>query len=286
VLRVSGGRRLQSPPGDLARPTPARVRLAVMNLLAGRLAGASWLDLCSGSGVMACEALQRGAARVVAVERDRRIAAVARANLTAVAGGLEQGRIEGAGSEAAGLGASGRRQAKPGTAGCFELHTREVLAWLGQRARPRGQTESQGGAAPQGFDLIYADPPYRAGLHGPIAAAVAAGGWLRPGGLLLLECASDELPDMGPPWQVGDRRRYGGTTVLLLEAIPGASAAQGAAAAVLVPGGHEQPHQGDGNQTQHDAAEEGFDHDPQSGGQSGHNSFMSGVRTATWRHQP
>ena len=83
-LRVSGGRRLQSPPGSTARPTAARVRLAVMNLLAAEVPGSRWLDLCCGSGVMACEALLRGASEVVAVERDRRIAAVARSNLAAV----------------------------------------------------------------------------------------------------------------------------------------------------------------------------------------------------------
>ena len=68
-LRLSGGRRLQSPPGSAARPTAARVRLAVMNLLAAEIPGCRWLDLCSGSGVMACEALRRGASEVVAVEQ-------------------------------------------------------------------------------------------------------------------------------------------------------------------------------------------------------------------------
>jgi hypothetical protein len=40
---------------------------------------------------------------------------------------------------------------------------------------------------------------------------------------------------------------------------PGASA-QGAAAAVLVPRRHEEPHQGDGDQSEHNPAEEGFNH--------------------------
>ena len=40
----------------------------------------------------------------------------------------------------------------------------------------------------------------------------------------------------------------------------GASAAQGATAAVLVPGSHEQAGERHGNQTEHDAAEQGFDH--------------------------
>jgi 16S rRNA (guanine(966)-N(2))-methyltransferase RsmD len=228
-----------------------------MNILSRRLAGARWLDLCCGSGVMACEALQRGVERVVAVERDRRIAAVAEANLAAVAAGLTDG-------------------------GGFQVHQREVLAWLGQScsAGPGGKP---GRAQTPGFDLIYADPPYRAGLHGPIATAVAAGGWLNPGGLLLWECASDGLPAIPPGWQQDDCRRYGGTTVLLLSR---ASAAQDSAPAVLVPGGHEQPHKGDGNQTQHDAAKQGFDHGQQVREDQVHNSSTSGVPLATPRHQP
>jgi len=264
-LRLSGGRRLQSPPGDVARPTASRVRLAVMNLLAPRLGGCRWLDLCCGSGVMACEALQRGAAAVVAVERDRRVAAVALSNLQLVAAAL----------------------APPAA---VTVHRREVLQWLGSER-------------PSCFDLIYCDPPYRAGLHGGVAKAVMRGGWLAPEGVLVWECASDALPSVPPGWLVRDQRRYGGTTLMLLQSEhqgqhgagakpvdrqPGAqaSAAEGTAAAVLVPGGHEQPHQGHRDQTQNDAAEERFDHGQQSGGRSGHNSPTAGAFLATHRHQP
>ena len=186
-LRVSGGRRLRSPKGDVARPTSSRVRLAVINLLAPRLAGARWLDLCCGSGAMACEALQHGVAEVAAVERDRRIAAVARANLEAVLAGLA--------GNGKGAGPAGR------------VDVEEVLRWL---ARP----------CTTPFDLIYADPPYAAGLYAPIATAVLKGGWLAPAGILVWECASDAVPELPPGWRCHDRRRYGGSTVVLLEAAP------------------------------------------------------------------
>lgn len=184
-LRLSGGRRLQSPPGDRARPTAARVRQAVLNMLAPRLAGSRWLDLCSGSGVMACEVLQRGVAQVVAVEQDRRIALVARHNLGAVAAGL-------------GLGPA-----------VWQLDCQEVLRWL-QRPQPAPDLGNRG------FDLIYCDPPYRAGLYGPIAAAVTTGGWLAPDGLMLWECASAELPPQPQGWVLEDQRRYGTTSLLVL----------------------------------------------------------------------
>jgi 16S rRNA (guanine(966)-N(2))-methyltransferase RsmD len=191
-LRLSGGRRLQSPPGSTARPTSSRVRLAVMNLLAAEVPGCAWLDLCSGSGVMACEALQRGARRVVAIEQDRRIAAVARANLEAVSAGL----------------------------GRWELHCREVTRWLARSAPlvPGAELGAASGAG-EDFDLIYADPPYAAGLYDAIAAGVAAGAWLKPGGTLIWECASDAVPGVPAGWRLRDTRRYGGTTLVLLQQV-------------------------------------------------------------------
>ena len=83
-LRLSNGQKLQSPPGLVARPTLALVREAVMNSLRPQIPGSRWLDLCSGSGAMACEALLHGAAFVQLVEENRRIAAVARSNLEAL----------------------------------------------------------------------------------------------------------------------------------------------------------------------------------------------------------
>lgn len=178
-LRLSGGRRLQSPAGTAARPTSSRVRLAVMNLLAAEILNCTWLDLCSGSGVMACEVLQRGALRVVAIEHDCRIAAVARANLNAVGLGLGHSRAH------------------------WHVHCREVCRWLAAT----GQED---------FDLIYADPPYASGLYPAIAAKVAAGSWLRPGGTLVWECATKSIPTIPPGWQLRDQRSYGSTSLMLL----------------------------------------------------------------------
>ena len=79
-LRMSNGRRLKSPQAKGTRPTTSRVREAVMNILADKLEGCKWLDLCSGSGVMGCEALQRGAKAVLAVEKDIKTAITCESN--------------------------------------------------------------------------------------------------------------------------------------------------------------------------------------------------------------
>lgn len=74
---TAGGRRLKTPPGEGTRPTSDRVREALFSALEsqfGTLTGHSLLDLYAGSGAVGLEALSRGAARVTAVESDRRVA--------------------------------------------------------------------------------------------------------------------------------------------------------------------------------------------------------------------
>jgi 16S rRNA (guanine966-N2)-methyltransferase len=73
-LRIIGGlwrgRVLRFPAAEGARPTPDRVRETLFNWLGQDLAELSTLDLYAGSGVLSLEALSRGAALAVAVDRD------------------------------------------------------------------------------------------------------------------------------------------------------------------------------------------------------------------------
>lgn len=81
-----GGRRIETPPGEI-RPAMDRMRESVFSILGSALGGLDGLtvvDLFSGSGSMALEALSRGAAYAVLVERDRRKAPVIRKNLSYV----------------------------------------------------------------------------------------------------------------------------------------------------------------------------------------------------------
>ena len=74
------GARIAAPKGAATRPTGDRVREAAFNLI-GPVEGAAVLDLFAGSGALGLEALSRGAASCVFVERDRDAARVIRANL-------------------------------------------------------------------------------------------------------------------------------------------------------------------------------------------------------------
>jgi 16S rRNA (guanine(966)-N(2))-methyltransferase RsmD len=72
VRIIAGSRKghtIHAPRGRDTRPTSDRVRENVFNIL-GPVDGAAVLDLYAGSGAMGLEALSRGAARAVFVERD------------------------------------------------------------------------------------------------------------------------------------------------------------------------------------------------------------------------
>lgn len=74
TLRIIGGtwrgRKLHFPDVEGLRPTPDRVRETLFNWLQPVISGAHCLDLFAGSGALGFEALSRGAASVVMVERD------------------------------------------------------------------------------------------------------------------------------------------------------------------------------------------------------------------------
>ena len=84
-MRLTGGldrgRKLKAPRGLKTRPTGAKVREAVFNIL-GPAPQADVLDLFAGTGALGIEALSRGALKAVFVERDPRALAALRRNLT------------------------------------------------------------------------------------------------------------------------------------------------------------------------------------------------------------
>jgi len=84
-MRIIAGeyrsRTLEAPPGLATRPTSDRLRETLFNVLAPRMGGSAFLDLYAGSGAVGMEALSRGAASVVFVERAGAALKVLRANL-------------------------------------------------------------------------------------------------------------------------------------------------------------------------------------------------------------
>jgi 16S rRNA (guanine(966)-N(2))-methyltransferase RsmD len=73
-MRITGGSlkgRLVECPQGIIRPAMDKMRESVFAIIQDRLPGAAFLDLFSGSGIIALEALSRGAASAVIVEKDK-----------------------------------------------------------------------------------------------------------------------------------------------------------------------------------------------------------------------
>ena len=94
-MRVIAGefrsRKLKSLPGLDTRPTPDRLRETLFDVLQTRIEGVVFVDAYAGTGAVGIEALSRGAARAVFVEKDRRAVEIIRENVDAL--GL-QGRAK------------------------------------------------------------------------------------------------------------------------------------------------------------------------------------------------
>lgn len=195
VAGVAGGRRLTVPRGRDTRPTSERVREALFAALVsdrGGLAGDAVLDLFAGSGALGLEALSRGAATAVLVERDPTAAATARANIDALG-------LPGASVVATAVARYLARAPVPAVPAAAPIIATTTAA--GRRGAPA--------------DVVFADPPYA--LPEPEVGAMLAalaGGWLRAGASIVVERAvRSPAPAWPPGCEPGRVRTYGDTAI-------------------------------------------------------------------------
>ena len=157
---IAGERRgatLFAPKGMDTRPTQAKVKESLFNIIQAYVPDACVLDLFSGSGNLALEALSRGAESAVLVDQDREAAQCIRRN-------LEKLRFE-------------------DCAQLLKCDWRQAVTQLKGRHQP--------------FDLVFLDPPYRMTELNECCAALAEAGLLAPDAMLVLEHRTDAatLPD-------------------------------------------------------------------------------------------
>jgi 16S rRNA (guanine(966)-N(2))-methyltransferase RsmD len=148
IIGGSGrGRRLKMAPGSDTRPTGARVRQSLFDILAPVLPGCRFLDLFAGSGGIGLEALSRGASRVVLVDASGPAVAAARENarLLAESGGEVQ---------------------------VFQQRAELAIPALAEQGRA--------------FDVVYLDPPYASELYEPLLERIGRQ-LLAEGGLVVAE---------------------------------------------------------------------------------------------------
>jgi len=97
--------------------------------------------------------------------------------------------------------------------------TRANLASIGTPSRVRlmAADAARLGVAPQGFDLVFLDPPYRSGLAPPALAGLRAG-WLVPGARIVVELAAKEPFELPDGFAAEQERRYGAARFVFLRA--------------------------------------------------------------------
>lgn len=177
-MRITGGglrsRALKAPKGTATRPTSDRVREALFNIVADECDGAHVLDLYAGTGAIGLEALSRGAALAVFVERAKDALAVLADNVRT-------------------LGVDARARVVPVPV---------------ERAARALQLE---GAR---FNLVFADPPYADVKSGAAVAAVGQYvALLAPGATLVFEHAQRDAAPILLGLDLVRTRNYGDTAL-------------------------------------------------------------------------
>jgi 16S rRNA (guanine966-N2)-methyltransferase len=175
-MRVIGGerkgRRLLVPKGQAVRPTAARVKESLFNILPHDFTGMKVLDLFAGTGNLSIEALSRGAAKAVLVDTSTRSATTIRENLRRL--GLTAG----------------------------------TEVWVAPAPRALKSLAKRG----EIFDMIFLDPPYDHGLVEPSLKLLARGALLSDTGTVVAEhSAREAVSPRYDSLVLNDQRRYGDT---------------------------------------------------------------------------
>ncbi len=184
--------KINSPSGLHTRPTTSIVREAVMNIVGGKINNCNWLDLCSGSGIMGCEALQRGAKTVIAVELNSNAARVCKSNLSLV---------------------SERKQ----TSSNFEVINSDVITWLKEGFESHIIKSKQTMKANLNkFDFVYFDPPYKAKIYSSVLENLINGKWLQKKSLVICEFSKSSFLEISESWTITNKRHYGKSSLIFL----------------------------------------------------------------------
>ena len=185
------GKRIESPLSQKTRPTSSKVREALINLLGDKLNGASWVDLCSGSGAMACEALQKGVKRVLAIEKQRETAKICKKNLIDVSNTMDQSIH-------------------------IEVICNELISFLKKGPKNQKIQFVKDCQNPEKFDFVFLDPPYESEVYEITQELLLSKEWIKESTTLICECSSKSMPRLHNGWKLYKEKFYGSTSLIFL----------------------------------------------------------------------
>ena len=185
------GKRIESPLSQKTRPTSSKVREALINILGNKLRGASWLDLCSGSGAMACETLQKGVKRVLAIEKQRETAKICKKNLIDVSNTMDQSIH-------------------------IEVICNELISFLKKGPKNQKIQFVKDCQNPEKFDFVFLDPPYESEVYEITQELLLSKEWIKESTTLICECSSKSMPRIHNGWKLNKEKFYGSTSLIFL----------------------------------------------------------------------
>jgi 16S rRNA (guanine(966)-N(2))-methyltransferase RsmD len=177
-MRIIGGdakgRRIYSPKNSKTRPTSDGIKESLFNILQ-EVSGKSFLDLFAGCGNVGLEALSRGAAKVVFVEKNPVMVNAIKRNL------LE-------------LGINNK----------YQILETEAAKGI-KKLQRKGEK----------FDFLFADPPYEKGFIREIFQYLGEGEMISSDGVAIFQhSVREDIPGtLTGTFMLTDQRRYGDTRI-------------------------------------------------------------------------
>lgn len=178
IAGLAGGMKLKTPKGMNTRPTVDRVKESLFNIIHPYIPDSRVLDLFSGTGALAIEALSRGATSAVLVDSDRNCCGIIQDNL------MHTGLMNKA-----------------------TVYCRKAAAAISDLARNGSR-----------FDFIFMDPPYNKNFVQETLQLLVDNGIIGDGGMVITEHHRDEpVPDQIGYLTKTRTQTYGETCISFLE---------------------------------------------------------------------
>lgn len=173
IAGIARGCNLKSPNGLEVRPTIARIKESIFNVIMPEISGSFFLDLFSGSGAIGIEALSRGSYKTYFVEKNKLCVNIIKNNLALTK--LDKNA---------------------------EIICKDVRNALNEFCRKNIL-----------FDIIFMDPPYYKNLAKETLFLIAQYKLLKENGIIISEIGSREILDLPIQFDFFKIKRYNTTTI-------------------------------------------------------------------------
>ena len=166
------------------------MREAIFNILNKRVINSNWLDLFSGTGAISCEAYNRGASKIIAIEKNKINSKICLENLLSLEN-IENRRND------------------------IEVICKDVLKWTKPNYERKLSSRNMD-LNKLKFDFVYLDPPYNADFHELVLNQLFNCNFLKKDSIVIYEHSPNLFIKKSILWETIDVRNYGQSRLTFL----------------------------------------------------------------------